>query len=45
MFVILREQLNQEKAQKIVRTFQDTWETAYMVMKQAQNKKKQDINL
>jgi transposase InsO family protein len=39
-----RERLNQEEAQKVVRTLQDAWETARTIMKQAQDKKRRDVD-
>ena len=39
-----REQLNQQEAQEVVRTLQQAWETARTIMKQAQDKKRRDVD-
>lgn len=39
-----RERLNRQEAQEVVKTLQDTWETARTIMKQAQDKKQHDID-
>jgi transposase InsO family protein len=39
-----RERLSQEEAQEVVRTLQSAWETARTIMKQAQDKKRRDVD-
>jgi transposase InsO family protein len=39
-----RERLNQQEAQEVVKTLQQAWETARTIMKQAQDKKRRDVD-
>jgi hypothetical protein len=39
-----KEYLNKQEAQEVVKTLQDAWETARTIMKQAQDKKRRDVD-